>query len=179
MTRELRIIAILFAVFMPAVPAFLAGPGLHRDAPVGRLDAGPPWVPADERNPTIEITSPEMGTILEAPTLTVTGVAWDDVALLKVEVSIDNENWTLVNGTDSWSITLVLPRGGTWISARAWDTSENLDRTGVWVEVMQRTVFESVVLPMLFRAIPLVALVGLVADLAIWQRRTGTPRGRR
>jgi Bacterial Ig domain len=168
-----RTVALLIAL-VPVSVALLGGQGL----PHGSATAGIQTL--DTTKPIIEITSPEMDTILEVPTLTVTGTASDDVAISKIEASFDGETWFLANGTSSWStwsITLVLPRGGIWVSAIAFDTSGNWDRTGVWVVVVQRTVFESVVIPMFLWAIPVVAIAGLLADVVIWRRRMRTSRG--
>lgn len=186
-------VAFLCALILPAGPATVADPALlpglaMADPPIeyspasGRNEgAGRPWAPSDTTDPMIEITSPRTGTILEVRTLTMTGIASDDVALSKVEASLDGKVWLLANGTSSWSITLVLPKGGSWVSALATDTAvpPNWNRTGVWVEVVERTVVESIVLPTFLWALPVVASVGLVADVVIWERRTRTSRGRR
>lgn len=186
---ELRTVAVLFALLLPvgsagfADPELLRGPGgfvSHHNALSGHEDAGAPWAPSDTTDPMIEITSPRMGTILEVPTLTMTGIASDDVALSKVEASVDGKVWFLVNGTSPWSITLVLAKGGNWVSALATDTADppNWNRTGVWVEVVERTAFERVVLPAFLGALPVVAFVGLVADVVIWRRRMRISRER-
>lgn len=176
MASALRTVALLIGLILPASLAHLGSPGLPRSSEIADVQT------LDSTRPTIEITSPGINTILDVPTLTMTGTASDDVAISKIEASVDGETWFLANGTPSWStwsITLVLPRGGIWVSAIAFDTSGNWDRTGVWVVVVERTAFESVVLPMLFRAIPLVAFGGLLADVVIWRRKVRTSTGRR
>lgn len=79
----------------------------------------------DTIKPTITITSPSNGDILPAKEVTVTGTAWDDVAVRKVEISKDATNWSFCLGKASWSGNLVLDDGPNTIYAKATDTSEN------------------------------------------------------
>ena len=78
--------------------------------------------------PTVSITAPLDGSTV-AGTIPISGTASDNVAVTKVEYSIDNGAWTQASGTTSWSATLntagVL-NGLHTISARATDTSGNV-----------------------------------------------------
>ena len=79
----------------------------------------------DTTRPTITITSPSDGAILPSTAATVTGTAWDDVAVRKVEISKDAVNWSFCIGKTSWSGNLTLNDGPNTIYAKATDTSEN------------------------------------------------------
>jgi hypothetical protein len=183
---ELRIVAVLIVALL--VQAFGDGSNLP-DSDAGQMNgaaydsrvaegarpsegAGIPEAPLDTSGPTIVITSPKMNAVIAAPTITVAGTASDDVALAKVEVSLDGTHWLLTNGTSSWSVTLSLAVGGYWIRARAMDTSQKTNTTGIWVEVIpERTIFESFILPLGLLIIPVAAIVGLLADVVIWRRK--------
>lgn len=82
--------------------------------------------------PSVSITSPGNSTTISLPAgatttnIPVTGSASDNVALSKVETSIDNQAYVLVNGTSNWSITYTGVTVGTHtITARATDTTGN------------------------------------------------------
>lgn len=79
----------------------------------------------DATNPSVAITSPADGAVLSAPVATVTGTASDDVALGRVELSLDGTTWTLASGATAWSSTVTLAEGPNTIRARATDTSGN------------------------------------------------------
>lgn len=83
----------------------------------------------DTISPTIVIISPSSGAILNATTVAVTGTASDDVAISKVELSLDGTNWVPATGTTSWSVSLSLAEGPNTIRARATDTSGNQAET--------------------------------------------------
>ncbi len=84
-------------------------------------------VPLEVTPPDLTITSPVNNANLTKDTVTVRGNASDDVAVAKVEVSTDSVNWTLANGTTSWSATLTLVDGhANAIYARATDTAGNI-----------------------------------------------------
>jgi len=72
--------------------------------------------------PTISIVSPGDGTEVGQPTFTVSGTATDDVAIEKVEISIDGTTWTICSGTASWSAEVTLEVGSNTITARVTDT---------------------------------------------------------
>ena len=78
--------------------------------------------------PTVFISSPVNGTTV-AGTLAVMGTASDNVAVAKVEVSIDNGGWSIATGTTNWLFSLntaTLLNGLHTISARATDGSGNV-----------------------------------------------------
>jgi hypothetical protein len=98
----------------------------------------PPIVPkkkTDFTNPIIEITEPLDGAILTDPEVTVKGTASDNIEVLKVEISIDNENWTLTDGKTTWSKQVTLEEGKNTIYIRATDTAGNteIEQTDVTV----------------------------------------------
>jgi alpha-glucosidase (family GH31 glycosyl hydrolase) len=78
--------------------------------------------------PTVFINSPANGSTV-AGILPITGTASDNVAVAKVEVSIDNGGWSIVTGTTNWSFSLnttTLLNGLHTISVRATDGSSNV-----------------------------------------------------
>ncbi len=82
-------------------------------------------VPLDTVSPAVAIASPANGATVTSTSLTVTGIAADNVAVAKVEVSLDNATWILATGTTSWSAMLTLAEGANAITARVTDTSGN------------------------------------------------------
>lgn len=89
----------------------------------------------DTTNPSVAITSPANGATVTTTPVTVSGTASDDVAVSKVELSLDGTTWVLAAGTTSWSGSLTLVEGPNTIHARATDTSGNVARTSVSVTV--------------------------------------------
>jgi len=80
---------------------------------------------ADRTIPTIAITAPTAGATVGAK-LSVTGTAADNVALARVEVSVDGGAWKSATGTSSWTAqidTALYPNGLHTITARATDTA--------------------------------------------------------
>ncbi|HXI82525.1 MAG TPA: TIM-barrel domain-containing protein [Verrucomicrobiae bacterium] len=78
--------------------------------------------------PSVAINSPTNGSTV-AGTVSVTGLASDNVAVAKVEVSVDNGGWSIATGTTNWSFSLTTPaivNGLHTISARATDGSGNV-----------------------------------------------------
>jgi len=94
-----------------------------------------PAASPDTTLPTIAITSPTTGATLTSTTVTVRGTASDNVAIEKVEVSLDGTTWVLATGTTSWSASLTLREGANTITARATDTSGNMATASVVVTV--------------------------------------------
>lgn len=86
--------------------------------------------------PTIAIASPADGAILGSTVAAVTGVASDNVAVQKVELSADGATWVDATGTTSWSGSLTLREGANTIYARATDTSGNTNQVSASVTVM-------------------------------------------
>ena len=78
--------------------------------------------------PTVVMNSPANGPTVTG-TVPVTGIASDNVAVARVEVSIDQGGWSLASGTTNWSFSLntqIMLNGLHTISARATDGSGNV-----------------------------------------------------
>jgi len=82
------------------------------------------WFSVDSQDlPVVNITSPTDGEDVSA-VVTVRGGAWDPDAWDAVEVvelRVDNGEWTAVDGTADWNVTLELPPGSHRVEARAFD----------------------------------------------------------
>ncbi len=122
--------------------------------------------PDDETDPTVAIDALDYG---EALSVQVTGSASDDVAVEKVELGLDETDWTVASGTLSWSGTLTLACGDNTIYARATDAAGNV-----------ASATESVHLdcpPPRWPIVTVVALagVGIAVAAAILIRRRGRP----
>ena len=87
--------------------------------------------------PAVTIVSPANGTSVVGPSVMVSGMASDDTAVARVEVSTDGATWALANGTTSWSATLTLAAGETTVYARATDTSGNNETASLTVRVVE------------------------------------------
>jgi len=87
----------------------------------------------DTTRPNVTISSPPNGAAVQSVTVTVMGTALDNIAVEKVEVSVDGMTWVTASGTTSWSATLTLRQGSNTITARATDTSGNVATTTVTV----------------------------------------------
>ena len=90
----------------------------------------------DTTSPVIEITSPSAGATLDSTTVTIRGIASDNVAVQMVEVSMDGIEWVQATGTTPWVSGLILREGLNTIIARATDTSGNTATTSVSVQVV-------------------------------------------
>jgi len=88
---------------------------------------------SDTVKPTISIASPSSGSTFTTSTITVSGIASDNVGISKVEVKVGAGSWQLASGTTSWSKQVTLSPGSNTIYARATDTSENTKETSVTV----------------------------------------------
>jgi len=135
----------------------------------------------DKTPPQVSILSPSNDTVIASANVTVTGVAWDNVAVSTIQLSTDNTTWTPTSGTTSWSGSVLLKEGMNHIYARAIDTSGN-----VWTAVITvianhaepGVVPESLAdptVPILIAMSPVVALAAIHASL---RKRTKTPRSR-
>jgi len=83
---------------------------------------------ADLTPPMVTLDAPTDGSTITG-TVLVTGTASDNVAVSKVEISIDGGTWTTVSGTTNWSYSLNtqnMLNGTHTISARATDSSSNI-----------------------------------------------------
>ncbi len=92
-----------------------------------------PKVRWDITNPEISIVNPIGGQIFSTDTITVSGTAFDNIGLSKVEVKVGSGAWQTASGTASWSATVTLSPGFNTIYARATDTSGNTNETSVTV----------------------------------------------
>lgn len=83
----------------------------------------------DNTAPTVTISSPQSGSTIAAGTtsVTISGTAADNVAVAKVEASVNNGAYTAVTGTTTWSGGINnLQNGQSYtIKVRATDTSSN------------------------------------------------------
>ena len=76
--------------------------------------------------PEITITAPKSGDSFTTATVTVSGTAFDNEGISKVEVKVGSEgDWTDASGTTPWSAIVTLGLGPNTIYARANDTSGN------------------------------------------------------
>ncbi len=91
--------------------------------------------PGDTTNPTVTIITPANGAELTVTSTVVSGTAYDNVALWKVELSTDSSTWILATGTTSWTGSVTLQEGSNTIYARATDMSGNTATTSVTVTV--------------------------------------------
>jgi len=92
-------------------------------------------VTSDTMPPTVTIGSPENNSVLTSATVTVSGSAWDNVAVQKVWISADGVNWAECAGTAPWSGRLTLSPATKWIYAKATDTAGNSNITRIQVTV--------------------------------------------
>lgn len=91
--------------------------------------------PPDTTPPTVTISSPANNSQLTTADILVSGTAFDNVALRKIELSTTGSTWTPATGTTSWSGTVTLVNGTYTIYARATDTAGNARSTAVNVTV--------------------------------------------
>ncbi len=85
----------------------------------------------DTTPPSIAINSPTNDQTFTTSSITVSGIASDNLGLSKVEVKVGTGTWQLVSGTASWSKTVNLASGSNTIYARATDTSGNIKDASV------------------------------------------------
>ena len=97
--------------------------------------------PADTTPPSVTIASPVNGATVSG-TINVVGTASDNVAVSKVELSIDNGTFVAVSGTASWSYswnTTTIANGTHSLTVRVTDSSNNQNATSVSVNVSNTT----------------------------------------
>ncbi len=120
----------------------------------------------DRIPPTITIDSPSNHSSMSSP-LTVTGTAFDNVAIRKVELRADGGSWAPATGTTSWTGSLTLAVGNHTIDARVTDFSGNEKTVGISVAVQPGVDFLAF-LPEIAGA---VIVAGIVVALLIRRRR--------
>jgi hypothetical protein len=148
------------------LPPLTSSDGNARDmAEFFRNPAGP-----DKAPPQIVVTYPAGGSVVLPGTTMVTGTASDDVGVGRVEISTDGRNYTLANGTASWSAAVDLALGNNTIFVRATDLSGN--RATVSVVVTARLLAQGGLLDpgLLVVAVPLAA-VAVALAVVVWRRR--------
>jgi len=87
--------------------------------------------------PVVRFTSPAGGTTVASDTIEVSGVGYDDRALTKVIVRVNDGAWMRAHGTASWSETLQLAEGTNVIQARGYDNAKQ------WGPIVSITVTRS------------------------------------
>ncbi len=90
----------------------------------------------DAEAPNLRITEPAADGAVTS-TLTLEGTASDDVALARIEVSIDGGRWLAIERSERWQHALELPPGEHAIRVRASDTSGKETTVTRRVEVAQ------------------------------------------
>src|SRR5438093_9391421 len=124
---------------------------------------------SDTVAPTIVIDSPSNHSSVWSP-VSVTGTAFDNIAIQKVEVRVDGGAWTTAPGTTSWTQSLPLAVGNHTIDARVTDTSGNSKPVGISLSVMPGgPPFDF--LSILPEIVAGVIAVAAVAGLLIYRRR--------
>ncbi|MEE9601019.1 MAG: exo-alpha-sialidase [Thermoplasmata archaeon] len=125
---------------------------------------------ADLTKPTIDILSPSRGEILASTSVRVSGIASDNVAVERVEISINGMEWVLAEGTSSWEAVLILPGGDNTIYARAMDTSANIQTVSISVRIETGP-------PLYLLVLPIGAVVAASSVLLVWRWRVRRRRG--
>lgn len=88
---------------------------------------------SDTTLPAVSISSPANNSTVSNPSITVSGVASDSIALSKVEVKLNSGSFATATGTTSWSLPVTLVSGANTITARDTDTSNNIKETSITV----------------------------------------------
>ena len=83
----------------------------------------------DTTAPTVSISAPTAGSYLNTLTPTMKGSSSDNVAVAKVQVSIDNGAYQLASGTTSWSYSASLSQATHTIQVKSTDTSGLISTT--------------------------------------------------
>ncbi len=148
-----------------------AGEG-QRSSEVSTMPAPPP----DTTKPTVVIVSPTSGATVTSATLTVNGTASDNVAVQKVDLSMDGTNWVTATGTTSWSATVTLQEGSNTIYVRVTDTSGNTQTKTITV-ILQTPVSVAGLPPVVLIGVAVAIVIGVVAAaevaLTLSRRRAG------
>ncbi len=118
-------------------------PGITYFYQISALNAYGEGLPSEEVSvalldftiPEIAITSPQNLSTLTDVSITVTGTASDNVAVQRVEISLNGVDWIVASGTTTWSADISLAGDTSIIYARAVDTSGNVGATSIQVTV--------------------------------------------
>src|SRR5438093_6380625 len=89
---------------------------------------------SDTVPPAITIDSPSNRSNVLSP-LSITGTAFDNIAIRTVELRADGGPWTPAMGTTSWSTSLTLATGNHTLDARVTDFSGNQNTFGISITV--------------------------------------------
>jgi len=89
---------------------------------------------SDTVAPAITIDSPSNRSSVLSP-LTVTGTAFDNIAIRTVELRVDGGSWVPATGTTSWTASLSLATGNHTLDARVTDFAGNQKTLGISVTV--------------------------------------------
>jgi hypothetical protein len=148
----------------------------------------------DSTSPIIYISVPTEGEVFYTDQITVSGTADDDEALGRVEGKLNTGQWQLAQGTDSWSIDLMLAEGQNTIYAKAIDASDNeatdvvnvtynssgsLDEIPPWIKIsspLESQVFETGTITVKGNATDNAALsrVDVKVNDGVWKLTEGT-----
>ena len=79
----------------------------------------------ESEQPEVAITAPADGVRLTTPSFTLQGAARDNLAVARVEVSVNNGPWEPAQGTDSWSFQSAARPGANYVRVRAVDQAGN------------------------------------------------------
>ena len=127
-----------------------------------------PTPPAsDTVPPAITIDSPSNRSNVLSP-LSVTGTAFDNIAIRTLELRADGGPWTPATGTTSWSASLTLATGNHTLDARATDFAGNQKTFGISVTVTGQSGIDFVALA---PEIAVGLIIAVVAVALILRRR--------
>ncbi|MCK4969878.1 MAG: hypothetical protein KAS77_05105, partial [Thermoplasmata archaeon] len=90
---------------------------------------------AIDQPPIVTITVPETGGVYTG-TIDLSGTAFDDLAVVRIEVSIDGGAWSIAEGTTSWTFsldTIGMSLGDHTLTVRAWDAGTFAQRSTTFV----------------------------------------------
>ena len=135
-----------------------------------------PTAPPDTTPPTITITSPSNNTEVSSTIVTVSGMAADNVAVAKVEVSTDGVTWTTASGTTVWNADATLHLGSNTIYVRATDAAGNQATTRITVMVTSTTGASGLPLPLIAGFGVVVVLVAAATAVLVSRRRRRSGR---
>src|SRR2546426_7164325 len=124
---------------------------------------------SDTVAPTIAIDSPSNHSSVWSP-VSVTGTAFDNIAIQKVEVRVDGGAWTTAAGTTSWTGSFPLAVGNHTIDARVTDTSGNSKAAGISLIVTPGGPPIDI-LSIIPEIVVVLIVVAAVAGLLIYRRR--------